>query len=250
MNKAKAIFAAGMIVVVAGASAALWYLNDSGIIGNDSTTNHVEDYENDDNENDVVNKNDAQQDDNNNEQEKTTEKTDVNENEKTEVDESEINDFLSVFSKVYFAEQGKAFDINKCSDYELILFAYSHIRSTDSSLITLEQREDNIKYYNRVSVDEINEVLDKYFDTSVPAESVFTENDYAFFDYDDGYFYTPATDGLAYINTATADSVEQDEDYITVKFTVMSDDDVYADGEAEIQMKNEEMKLVYYRIYN
>lgn len=249
MNKAKAIFAAGMIVIVAGASAALWYLNDSGVIGNDSTVNHVEDYDNENHENDVDNENDAQQDINNNEKEQKTEKTDVNTDEKTEIEESEINDFLSVFSKVYFAEQGKAFDIKKCSDYELILFAYSYIRSTDRSLITLEQREDNIKYYNCVSFDKINEVLNKYFDASVPAESVFTENDYAFFDYSDGFFYTPATDGLAYINTAQADSVEQDGDYITVKFTVLSDDEQYADGEAKIQIKNDELKLVYYRIY-
>ncbi len=240
MNKAKAIFAAGMIIVVAGASTALWYLNDKGIIGTENTTAYVQENENYDN---AEQKNNVQQenDENENQQQMQTEA-----DEKEQIDESEINKFLSTFSKVYFAEQGTAFDINKYSDYDLILFAFSYIRSTEKSLITLEKRNDGIMYYNGISAEKVNEVLNKYFGVSVAAESVYTENDYAFFSYSDGYFYTPAADGLAYKNYVVADSVEYENDLITVEFTIYSGDDVYADGEAKIDVENSEMKLAYY----
>lgn len=243
MKKAKAIFAAGMIIVVAGASAALWYLNDKGIIGNESTTVYTEETEN--YADDVAGKNDNQQDNDNNETEQQTQLSD----EKTDIAESEINDFLTTFAKVYFAEKGTAFDINKRNDYELILFAFSHIRCTDKSLITLEQRDDDIMYYNRISAEKVNEVLKKYFDTSVASESVYTENSYAFFSYSDGYFYTPAADGIAYKNNAVSNSVEYENDQITVNFTVYSGDEFYSDGEAKIQIENGEMKLVFYAVH-
>lgn len=241
MNKAKAIFAAGIIIIVAGASTVLWFLNDSGIIGNDSTTAYTEEAENQDNDNAVEN-------DNQKEDDESEQQTQLS-NKKTEIAESEINEFLTTFSKVYFYEKGTAFDISKYSDYDLILFAFSHIRCTEKSLITLVQRDDSIMYYNGISAEKVNEVLMKYFDTSVSEESVYTENSYAFFSYSDGYFYTPAADGLSYKNKAVADLVEYDDDQMTVKFTVYSDEEIYADGEAKIQIKNGEMKLVYYSVY-
>lgn len=246
MNKAKGIFAAGIIVIVAAASVALWHLNDRGIIGNDNTTIYVDEDEDIGNNNDQ--NNEDKQNDVNEEQEQKTENTEMNADNKTDVSESEINDFLTTFSKVYFAEQGKAFDINKYSDYDLIRFAFSHIRCTDKSLITLEQRDDSIVYYNGISVEKVNEVLNKYFDVSVPAQSVYTENSYAFFSYSDGYFYTPATDGLSYINTAAVVSVDTEDDYIIAQFVVYSGEDYYANGEAKIQLKNGEMKLVFYDV--
>ena len=243
MNKAKAIFAAGMIIVVAGSSAALWYLNDKGIIGNESTTTaYVEENENYDD----AEKNDAQPENDKNDSQNQPQ---TEPDEKTQVPESEINEFLSTFSKVYFTEQGASFDINNCSDYDLILFAFSHIRSTDKSLITLEQRDDSIMYYNGISAEKVNEVLNEYFGISVAQESVYTENSYAFFSYSDGYFYTPAADGLAYKNNTVVNSVECENDQMTVKFTVYSGDAFYADGEAKIQLENDEMKLVYYTVY-
>lgn len=258
MNKAKAIFAAGIIVVVASASVAMWHLNERGLIGNNGTTTYVDEHENENVEKDNAQKNENQQKNDDtqkneyrqdNDNTETEPETDKNVDNITDVQESEINDFLTVFSKVYFAEHGKAFDIKKCSDYDFILFAFSHIRRTDKSLITIEQRDDSIMYYNGVPFEKVNEVLEKYFDVSVGAESVYTENSYAFFSYSDGYFYTPATDGLSYKNTAVVNSVENEDDYIIAKFSVFSGEKHYADAEAKIQMKNGEMKLTYYAIY-
>ena len=242
MNKAKAIFAAGIMVIVASSSAALWYLNDNGLIGNEITTAYVG--ENEDH-NDDIQENDVQKEDNENE---IHSQTPDNPEENVEVDESEINEFLSTFAKVYFAENMTAFDIDKCSDYDLILFAFTHIRCTEKSLITLVQRDDNIKYYNGIAADKVNEVLDKYFGVSVADESVYTENSYAFFSYSDGYFYTPAADGLPYKNNAVVNSVEYSDDMIIAKFTIYSDGEFYADAEAKLRMENDELKMIYYSV--
>ena len=242
MNKAKAIFAAGMIIVVAGASAAMWYLNDKGIIGNENTTVYVEENESQDED---VRENDVQKDDN---EKESTPQTHVNTEDKSEFPEEEINEFLSTFAKVYFAEHLTAFDIDKCSDYDLILFAFTHIRCTEKSQITLVQRDDSIKYYNGISADKVNEVLNKYFGVSVAEDSVYTENSYAFFSYSDGYFYTPAADGLPYKNNAVVDSVEYSDDMIIAEFTVYSDGEFYADAEAKLRIENGELKMIYYSV--
>lgn len=245
MKKAKALFAAGIIVIVAGMSAALWYLNDSGKLHNENTTeNYVDEYENNDNEN---NEDNISPDDKN-EQEQTEVQSTTADAEK-DVDESEINEFLSAFANVYFAEQGSGFDIKKCSDYDLIHFAYLHIRNTDRDSVKLEQRDDNIMYYYAVPYDSVKNVVEKYFGVQISKESAYTENDYAFFSYSNGYFYTPAADGLAYENTAVADSVEYGNEHVVVRFSVYSGDEKYAEGEAKIQIKNNNMNLVSYRIY-
>ena len=239
MNKAKAIFAAGIMVIVAGSSAALWYLNDKGLIGNEITTAYVE--ENEDH-NDDIQENNAQTE---NDEKETQSQTQVNPDENAKVSEDEINEFLS---KVYFAEHLTAFDIDKCSDYDLILFAFTHVRCTEKSMITFVQRDDSIKYYNGIPADKVNEVLDKYFGVSVAQESVYAENNYAFFSYSDGYFYTPAADGLPYKNNAVVNSVEYSDDIIIAKFTIYSDGEFYADAEAKLRMENDELKMVYYSV--
>ena len=246
MKKAKALFAAGVIVVVAGLSAAMWYLNDSGILHNGNTT---ETYIDEHNNNDGGNIEDNNSFEDNNDEEQTEVQQTTAETVK-EVDETEINEFLSAFANVYFAEQGSGFDIQKCSDYELIQFAYLHIRNTDSESVILEQRDDSIMYYYGVPSDSVKDVVEKYFGVQIPEESVYTENDYAFFSYSNGYFYTPAADGLAYENTAVVDSVEYRNNHVIVRFSVYTGDEKYADGEAKIQLSNNNMNLVSYHIYN
>ena len=246
MKKAKAFFAVGMIVVVAGLSAAMWYLNDSGILHNGNTSESYVDENNNNNDGGNVEDDVFPEDKNEQEQTEIQQTTDAAEK---DVDESEINEFLSAFANVYFAEQGSGFDIQKCSDYELIQFAYLHIRNTDRDSVRLEQRDDSIVYYYGVPSDSVKNVVEKYFGVQISEESVYTENDYAFFSYSNGYFYTPAADGLAYENTAVADTVEYRNDYVIVRFSVYSGDEKYAEGEAKIQLSNNNMNLVSYRIY-
>jgi len=245
MKKAKALFAAGVIVIVAGLSAAMWYLNDSGVLHNDNTTEaYVDENQNDDNG--------KIEDNNSSEDENAEEETEVQQttaDTEKDVSEAEINEFLSAFANVYFAEQGSGFDIRKCSDYDLIQFAYLYIRNTDRESVILEQRDDSIVYYYGVPYDSVENVVEKYFGVQIPEESVYTENDYAFFSYSNGYFYTPAADGLAYENTAVADSVEYRNDYAIVHFSVYSGDEEYAEGEAKIQLSNNNMNLISYHIY-
>ena len=251
MNKAKAIFSAMMIVAVAGTSGVCWYLNDQGIIGSnkepvsDSVIEYNDDYiYNDNNNNNSYNdNNDHPEKENKDEQETTTKDAKP----ESEIAGEEISEFLTVFSKVYFSENEKYTQENR-SGYELIRFAYSHLKRTDSKCIDTIKADDGTGYYNRVSFDDVNEVLDKYLGVTVPRESVYTENDYAFFRYSDGYFMTPAADGLPFINVTVADKFEIEDDKINVSFTIYSGDDFYAEGEAVIKHENDTFKLIYYRL--
>ena len=245
MKKAKALFAIGIIVIVSGASFALWQLNDNKNVEPETTTVYSEEIQTTEKAEVTENKN--------YEEEKTTienntSETEVITEENIKINEAELNKFLSTFSRVYFAEKGKAFNIEKYNTYELILFAFSHTRCTDSSQITLEQREDSIKYYNGISAKKVNEVLNRYFGLTIERESAYTESSYAFFLYNDGYFYTPATDGLAYINNTVVRSAEQDGNYIIARFDIFCDGDFYADGEAKIKLDKDGMKLVFYSV--
>lgn len=245
MKKAKALFAAGIIVVVAGLSAVMLYLNDAGFLHNsDAAETYV-----DDNNNDSVNTDDDVTPDGSDgaQQSEIQQATDVAEE---NIGEAEINEFLSAFANVYFAEQGNGFDIKKCSDYELIQFAYLHIRNTDKDSVILEQVDDSIVYYYTVSYEKVRSVVEKYFGVQISEESVYTENDYAFFRYNDGYFYTPAADGLAYKNFAVTDSVEYRNDNAVIRFTIYSGDEKYAEGEAEIRIYDNNMNLVSYQVYD
>lgn len=247
MKKTKALFASMIIIVVAAASAGLWYLNENGKLGSEEESQVQTTI---DTQNEDENGGNSGPDDNgsNNENETTTGK-----NEETtasaDADIPDTDSFLTAFSNVYFAESTGKFDINNCSDYELIMFAYLHIKNTDKSLLSQEKREDNIVYYTKVSYDDINEVVKEYFGVSVEKESVFTENDYEFFRYENGYFFTPSADGIAYTNTVKTDTVAVAGDIITVEFTVYSGSSEYASGEAKIRKTADGMILQYYRIY-
>ena len=248
MNKAKALFSGVMILVVAGASAACWYLNDQGLLGNPQspTTEAYVEYENNNNNNNENDNNYVDKNDNEvNKDEETT--TSAAKEDVPEISKDAVNDFLSVFSKVYFSENGKYTSESK-NDYELIRFAYSHIKRTDNESVKIRQIDDNIRYYSCVSAEKVNEVLEKYLGVTVSEESVYTENDYAFFKYADGDFMTPAADGLPYINTCVSDSVNLSGDIIEVRFTVYSGEDKYATGEAEIKITDDGMQLAYYHL--
>ena len=242
MNKAKAIFSGAMILAVAGASAACWYLNDNGLLGKDSVTNPDTVIEYEDNYN-YEEKNDYQIDDKENERETTA----VAEEDNAEIGTDEINDFLSVFTKVYFSENTE-YTPGSRSTYELIRFAYSHIKRTASSVIETRRQDDEIGYYNCVSAEEINKVLNEYLDVSVPPESVYTENEYGFFRYADGYFLTPAADGLPFINTAVCDSIEKSGNTYNVTFSAMGEYDVYGKGNAILEQRDSRLILVYYSL--
>lgn len=247
MKKTKALFAAMIIVVVAAASAGLWYLNENGKLGTEKESQPettVNQQENDENAEDKI---PAVNDGNNAEKETTTERQSEEET-TAQVNDYEVDDFLSTFSKVYFAESTGEFSIDSCSDYELIMFAYLHIKNTDKSLLGQEERDDDIVYYTTVAYDDINSVIEKYIGVSVDKESVFTENDYEFFRYEDGYFYTPSADGLAYKNICEANYVSASGDIITVEFTVYSGGAKYAAGEAKIRIAEDGMKLQYYSV--
>ncbi len=243
MNKAKAVFSGVMILAVAGASATFWYLNDKGIIGEPETPTTQAYVEYDDNENN--NQNNYYNDDN--EEDVKEETTTAGKTENIDISTDAVNDFLSVFSKVYFSEKEK-YTPDSRNTYEMIRFAYSHLKRTDEDAVEIRQIDDSIGYYSCVSADKVNEVLRKYLGVTVSAESVFTENDYAFFKYSDGYFMTPAADGLPFINIVVADSIDVVNDVIKVRFGVYSADDKYATGEAEIKITDDGMNLVYYSV--
>lgn len=244
MNKAKAIFSGAMIIAVAGASAACWYLNDKGYLGANEATEpdaYVEYEDKDSYQQDSVWDNDSPDTGKN-------EKTTVGEgNEASAVSETEINEFLSVFTKVYFSEN-TVYTPESRSTYELIRFAYSHIKRTEPSAVETRQSNDEIGYYSGVPADEVNAVLEKYLGVTVPAESVYTENDYSFFKYSDGFFLAPAADGLPFVNTAVCDEITETESSVNAQFTVFSGEAVYAKGEAEMKKSDNGLILVRYNI--
>lgn len=235
MNKAKALFAAGIIVVVAAASGALWYLNENGRIGTETTTaaqTTIADYNYE----------------NKTEKNTTAETTTVKAEPASAYTKDEINNFLSVFSNVYFAEQS-GFNSKNYSDYDLLLFAFLHIKNTDKSAVVTEIRDDDIIYYSGVSIEKVNTVLDEYFGLVVDAQSVYTEQDHLFFLYENGMFYTPAGDGLSYNNRCEATSVAYSGDNIIVQFTIYAGNEKYATGEARIKASESGLKLDLYKVY-
>lgn len=248
MNKAKAIFSGAMILVVAGASGACWYLNENGLLGKESASqpdSYVEYADSNYADNDKYNN--QYEDEKEGEPEKTTAASGADD--AYETDKDEISDLLTVFANVYFSEDAD-YTPESRSTYELIRFAYSHIKSTQPDLIKTRQDEDSSYYYNYISAKDINSVLEKYLDVSVPAESVYTENDYAYFRYKDGEFCTPAADGLPFINTAVCTSASQSDDILTAEFEIMSSDGKYADGTARFRTEGDSLILVYYSVQN
>lgn len=250
MNKAKALFAAGVIVAVAGASAGLWYLNENGYIGEESTSGVYEEADDNYYDDDKIPEADENIEEIPDEENETKEPNQENNDSGEEYvySEDEISEFLSVFTKAYFYDNGSVYDADSYSEYELIRFAYAHINRTDNASIILEEIDDSVRYYYKVSAEKINAVLEKYLGITVPEESVYTENDHAFFRFSDSYFYTPAADGLPYINTAQVDTVEYNNGIPTVTFTVYSAGEKYAEGEAKLMPENDGLTLLYYKI--
>lgn len=248
MNKLKAFFAGLVILAVAGGSGTLWYLHDAGKLGNRPEQDSVMAQEQDgdtDKKNGWFSKDDTKDDGEKPDEKNTVAETtaaDKNENrDKDSADIADINEFLSVFSRVYFAES-RPYAVDSRSTYELIKFAYSHILRTDRTSIVTQEKNDNIQYYNSVSFDKVNRVLKEYLGVTVMSESVYTENDYMFFKYADGMFLTPAADGVGYTNLAIADSVEKDGKQITVDFTIYTSGVQCDMSAAEAHEKGEKYK--------
>ena len=103
------------------------------------------------------------------------------------VSEDEINNFLTTFSNVYFAEGSGSFDSKNAKPYELLLFAFLHTKNTDRAAIMSKNEDDAIGSYMGISIEKANEVLDSYLGLVVDAESVYTENNYKFFRYKNNF---------------------------------------------------------------
>lgn len=254
MNKAKAVFAAVIITAVAGTSALLLHFNENGTLdfnddksvlttvvttnGNSSNNNHGAAKEN------------------------ITEEKNENTAPDVTISTTDVNEFLTVFSKVYFSENSE-YIMEKPDNYELIRFAYSYAMMNNRTVINTEYIDDEIGYYNKINANYVNDILKKYFKASVRPESVFTEKTYAFFKYENGHFYTPAADGISYINVSIVDNMSQNDNLVTVDFSVYSSGvttdmtsqqarrasgDRYATGTARFYVENDNFILKYYKI--
>ncbi len=263
MNKAKAIFAAVIVVAVAGASAVFWQLNEKGIIGNEeeTTTAYSADSEVNTKASEINNEN-KDTENSNTVTESTAALDDKNTTVSYDTKNEDINEFLSVFSKVYFSED-KAYSQSDYDTYELIRFAYSVTLMNNSSAVTLARVDDEIGYYHKISADTVNEVLEKYLGVTVEKKSVYTEKTYSFFKYSEGCFYSPAADGIGYVNTTISDSVTEIDNILYVDFTVYASgvttdmtsqqarrasSDNYAVGSAKIDVSDGKFTLIYYEI--
>lgn len=286
MNKAKALFTAGMIVVVAGTSAVCWQLNEKGMFGSgddstDTQDSYVVEDENNNYEDDHIYYNEKNNNaDNGNGEEadntgKTAESTTVkdenddvienNDGEKQnelpyDIDTTDINEFLSTFSKLYFSENGRYSAVAPDS-YELLKFAYLYavVYNGGSGTVT-EYFDDDIGAYNGISFSQASSIINEFFGVTIAEKSVYTEKTYSFFMYKDGYFYTPAADGVGYDNLTVVDAVEQQDDTLTVKFTVYSqgvscdmssaeakrNGQKYAEGNATIVVDGNDYRLESY----
>ena len=268
MKKAKALFAGAMIVLIAGTSAVFWYLNDRGVIGEkkDAVSDEFvvsgaydDPYYNEKGEN--APEPDGEDGEQGETQNGGTGTTAAQNADADGVASESVNRFLSNFSLVYFAET-EPYTAGSRSNYELIRFAYAHTRRLNPGAVVTKQTSDAIGYYYGVPYDAVNDVLKNYLDVTVGEESVYTESDYAFFRYEDGYFYTPAADGVGFCNRVVADSVAENGDTLTVAFTVYSDGvsydmtasqahasgEKYASGSAKIKKSADGYILLAYRI--
>lgn len=252
--KAKAAVAGIVVVAVAGTAGAVLYLNNNGKLGNENPSegNSIIIGDADDN-----NQNNKYNNINNNSDRTTAQNaTDTTSSVKTTAydnrnddkgndsdfdDYAGVNEFLSEFSKVSFGEEHRYLSDNR-NDYDLIRFALAHIRLTDRSAVTLTEENDNIHYYNGVSADKVNDVLTDYFGVTVKRESVYTENDYMFFRYKDGMFYTPATDGAVISNITVCDNIKKSGSSLTVDFTVYSSGADFNMTAGEAKAKGEKYK--------
>lgn len=257
MNKAKALFAAAIVVAVAGSSALLLHFNEKGVI----------DFQDGNNDGNVLttvattNSNSYQDNQDDDSDDAVTEAVDDAVSDE-KISTTDVNEFLSVFSKVYFSENN-TYSMNNADDYELIRFAYSYAMMNNRDDIKTEYVDDEIGYYNKISASYVNDVLSRYFDKTVSKESVFTEKTYSFFKYSDGYFYTPAADGISYTNVSISDNIAYDDNIVSVDFSIYSSgvttdmtsqqarrasEDRYATGSAKFHVEDGNYILRYYKI--
>lgn len=278
MNKAKAMFTAGIIVIVAGASALGIYLNEKGIIGvepdnvPESNVEQNDDYENNNGNNDYYNENNDYVDksdmtiaDNNDKQddnEKENDNKSDNDNNDDTSDYQQINDFLSIFTKLYFSEN-KKYSEKTPDSYELLRFAfqYEKIMNNRNNIVT-KYTDDSIGVYEGMKVSDVESIIGKFFGISVEQDSVYTESTYSFFKYENGYFYTPAADGVGFDNLAIAKSVTKNGAVLSVEFSVYSDGVTtnmtayqaaqtgakYANGRAELRETESGYVLIFYSL--
>lgn len=253
--KAKAVVAGIVVVAVAGTAGTVLYLNNNGKLGNENPSegNSIiigdADDNNQNNKYNNISNNNSDSKTNKNETDTTasaettaTDNRDNNDNDNNNFDDYVgVNEFLSEFSKVSFGEEHRYLSDNR-NDYDLIRFALAHIRLTDRSAVTLTEENDNIHYYNGVSADKVNDVLTDYFGVTVKRESVYTENDYMFFRYKDGMFYTPATDGAVISNITVCDNIKKSGSSLTVDFTVYSSGADFNMTAGEAKAKGEKYK--------
>lgn len=270
MNKAKAAFTAAIILVVSGATAVCWYLNENGIIGetDDVSAQYVDTVEDAnvyDGNDYYLNEDDGEEPDA--EQSVQTTVMDSDEPEDIEkdnqnTDNTGINEFLSIFSKLYFCAND-SYSKNAPDSYELLKFAYLYETVFNGGAKTdLKYTDDDVGAYNGIEADAAQEIIDRFFGVQISRESVYTENTYAFFKYEDGYFYTPAADGIGHENLTVSDSVVRNGDNISVEFTVYSqgvscdmtaeqartNGTEYASGRAEIRIVENDFQLIYYSV--
>ena len=141
MNKAKAFFTLGIITIVAGASAVCLYLNDKGMLSFSEdisvieTTAVVQDsyYE-------EAHEDEAGLPEEDNAAEEKDENPENVDNDKKEEDAApekldvvSVNEFLSIFSGLYFSEKYD-FSQDKFNDYELLKFAYLYAEKYEKYL--------------------------------------------------------------------------------------------------------------------
>lgn len=269
MKKAKAAMAGIVIAAVLGASAVLWLLNDKGYIGasEDPTGNnsvYEDEAQNKDNGIDAdepANEDGADSPDNtqtgNEEQENQGESNDG-----AATDPKAVNDFLSIFSKYYFAEASGNYKENSYSDYDVLRFAYLYVRDVYSNSVVTKDTDNQAGQYLGVPYEKAAEFIEETLGFTPEKKSAYTESQYAFIEYDDGYYYAPAADGLSYVNIAVADSITDENGYVNVEFTVYSggastdmtgaeakeQGELYASGTAKLKKDAEGYLLAEYRI--
>ena len=271
MNKAKAFFTLGIITIVAGASAVCLYLNDNGMLSFSEDASAVETtvvmqdsyYEDEaEDEAQIPFEDDAAED------EKDEDPVDAADDKKEEaetpekLDVASVNEYLSIFSGLYFSEKYD-FSQDKFNDYELLKFAYLYADKFEKSKGIVTGYSDAEKgMHNGIKASEAKRIIDEFFGVDIAMESAFTENSYQYFMYRDGYFYTPAADGISHMNVTVADTVVQSDDRISVSFTIYSDGvtsdmasaqakkngTVYASGKAELLKTADGFVLTAYSV--
>lgn len=272
MNKAKALFATGIIVIVAGVSAVCLYLNNSGKLsfGKDGDAVDNSEIVQDEDYGDNAENNGSHSENGDNDSADGYTEADGN-NIKTEdeapedgdkVDITAVNEFLSTFSRLYFCENSE-YSEDDPDMYELLKFAYLYAETSENGECTqTEFFNDDIGFYNGIKAEDAKRIIEKFFGISIEYESVYTEQDYQFFMYRDGYFYTPAADGVGYVDLSVTDSAVKSGDTISVVFTVYSDGvtcdmtsgqakengTVHASGKAEIRITSDGYKLIDYSV--